>query len=154
ALPPCALLAFALWAEPAGAQVKKVDVGITPSCPYGLAACWAGAYEALGRLEGVESVEKTPNGDNCTAGVRLKGHGLPDPDQWASQFKAMVDQAYQFRGVEVTVSGKLEGGDAGLVLQVPGVEQPIALAPLRHKLQWNPKKEAPHQPEPDERDAH
>lgn len=105
-------------------------------------------------MEGVESVEKTPNGDNCTARVHLKGHGLPDPDKWASQFKAMVDQAYGFRGVEVTVSGQLEGGDGGLVLRIPGVEQPIAVGPLRHKLQWNPKKGARQQPEPDERDAH
>jgi galactose oxidase len=154
ALPLCSLLAVASWAGPATAQVREVVVGITPTCPYGLAVCWAGAYEALGRMEGVESVDRTPNADVCTAAVRVKGGRLPDPEKWASQFKAMVDEAYAFRGVEVTVSGTLEGGDDGLVLRVPGVETQIAPGPLRHKLQWNPKEVALREPETDERDAY
>ena len=57
ALASYALLALAVWAEPAGAQVSEVVVGITPTCPYGLVACWAGAYDAVMRIEGVESVD-------------------------------------------------------------------------------------------------
>ena len=153
-LPLYAFLTVASWAGSATAQVREVVVGITPTCPYGLTACWAGAYEALGRMEGVESVEKTPNAYTCSAEVHMKGGGLPDPDRWASQFKAMVDQAYHFRGVEVTVSGDVERAENGLVMRVPGVEKPIALGPLRQKIQLNPKKRVIRQPEPDERDAY
>ena len=69
------------------------SVGITPNCPYGLKACWAGANEALGHIEGVKSVAITPDSFNCTATIRIKGDGLPDPDTLASQFKKTVDQA-------------------------------------------------------------
>ena len=152
-LPSCALLVLALWTEPAGAQVMELSVGITPNCPYGLKACWAGAHEALGRIEGVKSVAITPDSFNCTATIRINGDGLPDPDTWASQFKSRVDQAYLFRGVEVTVQGTLQGEGENLTLRVPGVDQPIRLLPLNNKLQWNFKKSAARQPEPDERDA-
>ncbi len=39
---PSSRFFIALWAERAGAQVSEVVVGITPTCPYGLVACWAG----------------------------------------------------------------------------------------------------------------
>ena len=163
-LPSCAILALALWVEPAGAQVtpsaapscrgREVVVGITPSCPEGFMGCWAGAYEALGRLEGVDSVADTPNADSCTASVCLEDNGLPDPAKWASQFKSQMGNVYVFRGVEVTVSGTVEGAAGGLVLRVPGLEQPITLGPLQHKLQWDSKEKAPLKAEPDERQAH
>ena len=142
-LPSCALLVLALWTEPAGAQVMELSVGITPNCPYGLKACWAGAHEALGHIEGVKSVAITPDSFNCTATIRIKGDGLPDPDTWASQFKSRVDH----------VQGTLQGEGENLTLRVPGVDQPIRLMPLTNKLQWNFKKSAARQAEPDERDA-
>jgi hypothetical protein len=149
-----ALALLALWPAAAPAQVREVVVGVTPSCPYGIKACWGGAYEALGRLDGVESVDKTPDAYNCTGAVRLKGQGLPDPDKWSEQFKAAVDRAYHFRGVEVTVEGTLEKTEAGFVVKIPGVDAPLPVAPLKNKLQWNFKKGAARQPEPDEKDAH
>ena len=152
-LPLSALAALALWPAAAGAQVREVVVGVTPNCPYGIKACWAGAYEALGRLEGVRAVATSPDAYNCTATVRLEGKGLPDPVKWADQFKAAVDKAHVFRGVEVTVEGSLEKTDDGFVVRVPGIATPLRLAPLEHKLQWNFKKGAARQPEPDERDA-
>jgi galactose oxidase len=154
ALASYALLALALCAERAGAQVTEVVVGITPTCPYGLVACWAGAYDAVMRMDCVESVDKTPNAYNCTASVQLKDDSLPDPDKWAEQFKKTVDQAYGFRGVEVSISGTVEARDGVLALRVPGIDRPIELEPLRHKLQWNAAKASPRQPEPDEREAH
>jgi hypothetical protein len=107
-------------------------------------------------LEGVEAVAAVPNAYNCTAQVRVRGGGLPDVDRWARQFKAAVGDVYVFRGVEVTVSASLEtkGKGGTPVLQVPGLKQSIALAPLQHKLQWNFKKRSARQPEPDERDAY
>jgi hypothetical protein len=44
--------------------------------------------------------------------------------------------------------------DGQLILKMPGLKQEITLAPLQNKLQWNFKKNAPRQPEPDERKAY
>jgi hypothetical protein len=156
-LPASAVLMLALGANPARAQVREVVVGITTTCPYENAiegGCWSGAYHALLQLDGVKSVDKAANGYNCTARVYLSKDGLPDPDKWAAQFKKSVDQAYTFRGVEITASGTVSGDGNGLVLRIEGIEGPIALRALEHKLQWNSKKATARQPEPDEREAH
>jgi hypothetical protein len=104
-------------------------------------------------LDGVDSVAKTPDAYNCTAHVRLKDDGLPDVGKWSEQFKSLVGEVYVFRGVEVTIEASIEDDDGALVLRAPGIKPRIALAPLEHKLQWNFKKVACRQPEPDERDA-
>jgi galactose oxidase len=153
-LPASSVAALVLWAVPAGAQVTDVVVGVTPTCPYGISACWGGAYEGLGHLDGVASVARTPDEYNCTAHVHLKDDGLPDPDKWAEQFRSMMGRVYVFRGVEATIEGSVEEWDGALVLRAPGLKQQVTLAPLRNKLQWNFKKAAPRQPEPDERDAY
>jgi galactose oxidase len=150
----CTMVPFILSPGTASAQVREVVVGITPTCPYGLEACWAGAYEALMRMDGVKSVAKVPNGFNSTATIRMRSEGLPDPDQLALQFKSFVDEAYVFRGVEVAIKGVLDSKDGNLVLSAPGVKQEITLAPLQNKLQWNFKKRSARQPEPDEKDAY
>jgi hypothetical protein len=153
----CALLALVLGATSLKAQVQEVVVGVTIACPYENAiegSCWSGAYWALMQLEGVKTVDQTANGYNCTARVYPKDKRFPDPDQWASQFKKLVDQTYTFRGVEVTVDGTVGSDNNGLVVRVPGVKFPITLRPLEHKLQWNSKKGTARQPEPDERDAY
>ncbi len=154
-LPTCVGLAFITLLYPTAvvAQIHEVVVGVTPSCPYGIKACWAGAYHALGRIDGVESVSTTPDAYNCTATIRLKPEMLPDPERFATAFEKMVGKAYVFRGVEVTVEGTVEKAGDSLTLRVPGIPQPVNLIPLQHKLQWNFKKTAARQPEPDERDA-
>jgi hypothetical protein len=151
---PLTLMAFC--AVTAEAQVKEVVVGITTTCPYERAiegSCWSGAYWALMELRGIKSVDKSANGYNCTARVYLNDNVFPDPNQWAGQFKKSVGQTYTFRGIEMTVRGTVDDGDRGLVLRIPCIEQPITIAPLEHKLQWNSTKGAARQPEPDERDA-
>lgn len=150
-----ATLALALAAGPAAAQVdKEVTVGVTATCPYGLSACYAGAREALGRLEGVKSVAMSPDSRNSTVKVVLAEDTLPDPDQWAKTFKEMVDQVYIFRGIEVTVSGTVEQKDDHLVLNVPSVKQPIRLVPLQRSIQWDAKARGPRTPEAEERQAY
>jgi hypothetical protein len=151
------MLALALGTEPAGAQVREVVVGITTACPYENAIesnCWSSAYRALTRLEGIKLVDESANGYNCTARVYLKHSAIPDPDKWASQFKESVGQAHVFRGVELTIEGMIAGVEGGITVRVPGIDQTIALRPLEHKLQWNARKGAARQPEPDERDAY
>jgi hypothetical protein len=151
---PLSVLVLALWAGPAAAQVTEVVVGVTPNCPYGLSACWGGAHEALGRLEGVRSVAKTPDAYNCTAHVHLKDKGLPNIEKWPEQFQAVVGKTYAFRGVEVTIKATVQEKDGSLVLEAPGLTRQVTLGPLEHKLQWNFKKGDARQPEPDERNAY
>jgi hypothetical protein len=146
-------LVLTLSGAPARAQVTEVVVGVTPTCPYGISACWAGAYEGLGKLEGVRSVAKQPNAFNNTARVYLNHKELPDPAAWAKQFQKAVGDAYKFRGVEVTVKGTVEEKDGKLAVRVPGLKEPLPLKGLTEKLQWNFKKAAARQPEPDEADA-
>jgi hypothetical protein len=154
-VPVGAAVALALWAAPARAQIDKtVVVGITPTCPYGLEGCWGGAYEALMHIKDVESVATRPDVSTCTGTVRLKGNVLPDPEAWKEAFHEMVGEAYEFRGIEVTAVGTVEGDDGRLVLRVPGVGQPIALRPFERKLQWNRKEDVPRQAVADERDAY
>ena len=136
------------------AQVVEVTVGVTPSCPYGISACWAGAFEALGTLDGVKSVSESPDAYNCMARVYVKENELPDTMRWAEQFKSCVGRIYEFRGVEVSVEGAVETQGDGLVVRVPGIVAPISLKPLQTKLQWNFRKVKARGPEPDEKDAY
>src|SRR5262249_22443312 len=65
-----------------------------------------------------------------------------------------VGVAHTFRGVEVTVMASVVEKDGKLILQTPSLKQEMTLAPLQNKLQWNFKKGAARQPEPDERKAY
>ena len=147
-------LAPMLVHPPADAQVLEVVVGVTPNCPYGLEACWGVAREGLRHLDGVESIVDTPDVYNCTARVNLKETGLPKLEKWPRQFKSVVGEIQLLRGVELTVKGIVEQQGDSLVVSVPGLQQPISLAPLEHKLQWNFKKKARRGPEPDEKSAY
>ena len=146
-----AAMALLHGAGPIRAQVTEIVVGITPHCPYGFPGCWAGAKEALETLDDILIVASTPDRFNCTARVTLKHDGLPDLVKWPKQFNSMVGQAHTFRGVEVTVMASVVKKNEQLILKTPGLRQEITLEPLQNKLQWNFKKNAPRQPEPDER---
>jgi hypothetical protein len=52
------------------------------------------------------------------------------------------------------VLGVVVATDEKLVLKAPGVQQELRLVPLENKLQWNFKKRAARQPEPDEQQAY
>lgn len=147
------VLAGSLVGPAAFGQVKDVVVGVTPTCPYGLSACWGGAREALLKLDGVAAVEAAPDKYNCTAQVRLKGNALPDVEKWKDQFQAGVGKVYEFRGVEATVEGVVRVEGDTVTIDVPGVPTPIRLAPLKNKLQWNFRKKAARQAEPEEASA-
>jgi galactose oxidase len=82
--------AFALRATVrAAARGTRVVAGITGICPYGIAACWGGANEALRSLEGVQYVDPIPDGDRSTATVYLEDDGLPALHHWDDQFRRM-----------------------------------------------------------------
>jgi hypothetical protein len=130
--------------------------GITGSCPYGIAACWGGANEALRSLPGVQYVDPIPDGASSTATIYLQDDGLPALDRWEGQFREMVRQAYQLRGVEVTLTGTVEARNGLLVLTSGGLWPPVELAPLDQggKIQWDPATHGPQAASPDEISAY
>jgi len=122
----------------AAAAGTKVVVGLTGTCPYGISACWGGAYEALRQLDGVELVDPIPDGERSTATVFLVDDRLPAVDRWQPEFHAVVNDSYQLRGVEVTVSAPVVRRDGRLFL-VGDAERPdVPLVPLdaSDKVQW------------------
>jgi len=114
----------------------RVTVGLTAQCPYGLAACWGGAYEALTALSGVAAVRPYADAADSTADVFLGDDDLPDLDAWPEQLARSANGSYAFRGVELTVAGDVvrEGDDLALVAEH---RPPIALRPLEQVLAWD-----------------
>ena len=121
------------------AKRPVVTVGVTPTCPYGLAGCWGGARGALLRLPGVERVLEEANAYNSTAAVFLENDGLPDLDIWRHEFAQRANASYTLRGIEMTLSGIVEQDDGRLRLAGSGARPPILLAPLEasNKIQWD-----------------
>jgi galactose oxidase len=133
----------------------EITVGITPTCPYGIAACWPSAAHAVAQLDTVQKVATIPDAYNCTAQVWLKqGAGLPDLKKWQEHFEKMVGKSYVFRGIEVTLSGTIERNEGTLYLRSQALNQPIPLSPLKDKLQWNFLKQRARGPEDEERTAY
>ena len=149
--------AFALRATVrAAARGTRVVAGITGICPYGIAACWGGANEALRSLEGVQYVDPIPDRDASTATVYLEDDRLPALDHWTDQFQRMVHQTYRLRGVEVTLTGLLEARNDVHMLAGAGRRPPVELVPLDPggKVQWDPATQNPQAAEPRETDAY
>ena len=116
-----------LEARPKG---TPVTVGITPTCPYGIGACWGGAHEALGRLSGVEFVQPVPDSAASTALVHLRGPGLPPLRRWSAEFEAILNGTYVLRGVEASVEGRLETVDGALALRAATERPTVRLRPM------------------------
>jgi len=123
----------------AAAKGTAVVVGITGTCPYGIGACWGGAYEALHHLERVGLVNPIANADDSTAEVFLKDESLPALDRWDERFRSIVDGRYVLRGLEVTLQGVIEERDGQLFLAASGPRPRVLLGPLAaaDKIQWN-----------------
>jgi galactose oxidase len=132
---------FALRASVlAAATGTKVVVGITGTCPYGIAACWGGANEALFHLDGVEYVDPIANAEDSTATVFLAGDGLPPLDRWREDFRRIANDSYALRGFEVTVSGQTTAREGPVILSGSGGSMPpLLLMPLDQAdvVQWD-----------------
>jgi galactose oxidase len=117
----------------------RVVVGVTPSCPYGISACWGGAYEALQNMQGVEAVRPIPDAGDSVAFVYLKHNGLPDLNKWPEQFARTANATYKFRGVEITLTGTIERENGEYFLAGNDQRPPVTLAPLQpaDKIQWD-----------------
>jgi hypothetical protein len=117
----------------------KVVVGLTGTCPYGIAACWGGANEALSRLEAVQSVDPIPDTDASTATVFLIDDRLPPLSRWDEQFRGIVHESYVLRGAEISLSGAVEKRNGKLYLVGTGRRPDVQLVPLNpaSKVQWD-----------------
>ena len=138
--------AFALRARMRDAATgTRVIVGIQATCPYGIAACWGGANEALRNLDGVRYVDPVPDGNRSTATVYLDDDRLPPLDRWDRQFRQMVHDTYLLRGAEVTLNGTVEAREGVIVLAGEGRRPPVTLTPLGpgRKIQWDPGAASP-----------
>jgi hypothetical protein len=134
-----------------------IVVGVTAGCPYGISACWGGAYESLNHLYGVRLVRPVPNADDSTAYVYLKHNGLPDLDVWPSEFARMANGTHVFRGVEVTVTGVLSTTwSDSLLIEGNDTRPPLLLSPIEatDKIQWDATKGAPQPLDPLEESAY
>jgi galactose oxidase len=121
------------------ASGTQAAIGLTSKCPYGLGACWGGAYEALVKLNGVSVVRPIANAEDSTADVYLGRDLLPDVDRWANQIAEMANGSYDFRGVEVSVKASVQAQNGGLGLTGPLIDRSVVLAPLEQveKVQFD-----------------
>jgi galactose oxidase len=121
------------------ATTPPVVIGVTPSCPYGIGACWGGAYDALQKLTGVSSVRPLPDSGNSTAFVYVREDYLPDIDLWREQFAKVSNGSYQLRGLEMTFQGTITETLGLLKLVGRDMRPDLVLAPLQpsDKVQWD-----------------
>jgi galactose oxidase len=121
----------------ADAVGTKVVVGLTSRCPYGLASCWGGAYQALKALKDVAEVKAVANASDSTAEVFLAGGGPPDVDGWKLTFQEMANGSYDFRGAEATLTGVVQEQNGNLILSGPGWSVRLAALGETEKVQWD-----------------
>ena len=124
----------------AAAQGKPpVVVGVSPSCPYGIGACWGGAFDALQKLNGIAEVRPLPDTADSTAFVYLKDDVLPNISAWRDQFADVANGSYVMRGIEMTLEGKVTDHFGLLTLLGNATRPDLVLAPLQasDKVQWD-----------------
>jgi hypothetical protein len=65
--------------------------------------------------------------------------GLPPLDRWIEQFRGIVNGRYEWRGVEVTLSGDLQRTAGSLFLAGDSSRPAIPLGPMEasDKIQWD-----------------
>ena len=81
------------WATPSHPPAtwsgRRVTVGLTAQCPYGLGACWGGAYEALGSLSGVRPTRRP----RCTCTTTACPTWTGGPPSWPAPPTAATPSA-------------------------------------------------------------
>ena len=124
-------------------EVPPVTVGLKSGCPYGLAACWGGAFEALRHISDVDVVRPVPSYEDSVAYVYLKKDVLPNIDVWRREFQKVANGSYVLRGIEVTLAGtvtrKRVGNDEHFTIVDDSNKAEVVLAQLQegNKVQWD-----------------
>jgi hypothetical protein len=114
----------------ARATRPPVVIGLSSTCPYGLAACWGGAHAGLKLLSGVAAVRPLADARASVAFVYLDHEGLPDVGSWPQQFARSANGSYVWRGVEVTVTGAVQQEGGAAWLAPTAVRPRVQLLPL------------------------
>jgi hypothetical protein len=86
----------------------------------------------------VQSVSDHATPATWTAQVVTRGGRLPDLEAMHRAVRA-VGEPFWLRGVEATIDGDLVEVDGRLALKVADGGPVLALAPLSHKVQWDPR---------------
>jgi galactose oxidase len=122
-----------------------IAIGLTPACPYGLGPCWGGAYDALRNISDIETVNPVPDQADSVAFVYPKERDcLPDIEVWREEVKRIVNNSYELRGIEMTLSGAVTKKGDELVVVTEGGKS-VALAPFTQasQLKWDIAAEGP-----------
>jgi galactose oxidase len=116
-----------------------VLVGLTPTCPYGLGACWGGAYEALNYIEDIKTVLPKPNSDISVAFVYLHEDKLPNINIWREQLHKVDGGTYKMRGIEMTLTGVVTEKGHQLTLSGTSTRPEVVLNQFKadSKLDWD-----------------
>lgn len=119
----------------ANAKRAPVVIGLVSTCPYG---CWGNALTILARLKDVEIVRPIVNAEESVAYVYLNHDGLPDSQNWQEEFARLAFDAYNFRGVEVTLQGAVDLLAGALTILGNEHRPAVTLAPLEGPdlVQW------------------
>lgn len=126
-----------------------VVVGLTSICPYGLSPCFSGAYDALRRIDDIAVVRPVPDQTHSLAFVYPHQDILPDIDKWRSAFENTANQAYDFRGIEVTLTGAVTkshvAGEEQLTMAGTSTRPEVLLAPFHtsSNIKWDAAAQAP-----------
>jgi hypothetical protein len=122
------------------AQVRSMTVGVDVNCPPGLGECWRqGIGRGVGTMAGIASVAEEAEGESQTAQVWSASGKLIESKDLAAHIESLRFGA-RLRGMEATVDGWLEKRGREFVLSVDGIAQPLRLAPLTAKVQWDRRK--------------
>jgi galactose oxidase len=116
-----------------------VIVGLTPTCPYGLGACWGGAYEALDNIKDIKTVLPRPNADISAAFVYLHDDILPDINVWRKELFEVDGGTYTLRGIEITLTGVVNNNGSKLTLSGTSTRPEVVLNQFKadSKLDWD-----------------
>ena len=119
----------------ANAKRPPVVIGLVSTCPYG---CWGNALTILPQLKDVEIVRPIVNVQESVAYVYLNHGGLPDPEKWQEEFARLAFDAYNFRGVEVTLQGAVDWLNGALTILADEHRPAVTLAVLEGPdlVQW------------------
>ena len=105
----------------------------------------------------MQYVDPIPDGERSTATVYLEDDGLPALRHWDDQFRRMVHQTYQLRGVEVTLAGTIEARNNRFrAAQAEAPDLQLSWFPLtrKRKIKWDPAAQGPQAAEPAEASAY
>ncbi|KAF7925190.1 hypothetical protein BELL_0518g00010 [Botrytis elliptica] len=116
-----------------------VIVGLTPTCPYGLGACWGGAYEALNNITDIKTVLPRPNATISVAFVYLHDDILPDINVWRKELFEVDGGTYNMRGIEMTLTGVVTKNGTKLTLAGTSTRSEVVLNQFLagSKLEWD-----------------